>query len=56
MRRETEADTVNGCGREKQQTNQTWQGHIYASHITYSLSPIFNNQRGGKKKKKPVKY
>lgn len=47
MKRKTEADTGNGCNREKQQTNQTWQGHIYASHITYSLSPIFNNQMEG---------
>lgn len=47
MKRETEADTGNGCDRKKQQTNQTWQGHIYASHITYSLSPIFNNQMEG---------
>lgn len=43
MKGETEAVIENGCDREKQQTNPTWQGHIYASHITYSLSPIFNN-------------
>lgn len=56
-KRETKAETVNGHDREKQQTNQTWQGCIYASHITYSLSPIFNNQRSGKKKtEQPVKY